>query len=84
LTPSRRQHYAHDRKARQCGEDKPLNYESIAAAEEEEEAALQSQAEHILVHDPACTSTKRRGHADSLRQRPEHGRAMAVGVDGTR
>jgi hypothetical protein len=25
---------AYDRAARQCGEDKPLNYESIAAAEE--------------------------------------------------
>jgi hypothetical protein len=25
---------AYDREARQCGEDKPLNYESIAAAEE--------------------------------------------------
>jgi hypothetical protein len=25
---------AYDRKARQCGKDKPLNYESIAAAEE--------------------------------------------------
>jgi hypothetical protein len=39
---------AYDRAARQCGEDKPLNYESIAAAEE---AAVQAQAEHILVHD---------------------------------
>jgi hypothetical protein len=25
---------AYDRAARQCGKDKPLNYESIAAAEE--------------------------------------------------
>jgi hypothetical protein len=25
---------AYDREARQCGKDKPLNYESIAAAEE--------------------------------------------------
>jgi hypothetical protein len=39
---------AYDRAARQCGEDRPLNYESINAAEE---AAVQSQAEHILVHD---------------------------------
>jgi hypothetical protein len=39
---------AYDRAARQCGEDRPLNYESIKAAEE---AAVQSQAEHILVHD---------------------------------
>jgi hypothetical protein len=38
----------YDREARQCGEDKPLNYESIAAAEE---AAVQAQAEHILVHE---------------------------------
>jgi hypothetical protein len=30
---------AYDRKARQCGEDKPLNYESIAAAEEAAAAA---------------------------------------------
>ena len=39
---------AYDREARQCREDRPLNYESIKAAEE---AAVQSQAEHILVHD---------------------------------
>jgi hypothetical protein len=39
---------AYDREARQCGEDKLLNYESIKAAEE---AAVQAQAEHILVHD---------------------------------
>jgi ribonucleotide monophosphatase NagD (HAD superfamily) len=39
---------AYDRKARQCGEDKLLNYESIRAAEE---AAAEAQAEHILVHD---------------------------------
>jgi hypothetical protein len=39
---------AYDREARQCGEDKPLNYESIATAEE---AAVQAQAEHILVHE---------------------------------
>jgi ribonucleotide monophosphatase NagD (HAD superfamily) len=38
----------YDRKARQCGEDKMLNYESIAAAEE---AAVRSQAGYILVHD---------------------------------
>jgi hypothetical protein len=36
---------AYDKDARQCGEDKPLNYESIAAADE---AAVQAQAEHIL------------------------------------
>jgi hypothetical protein len=34
---------AYDREARQCGEDKPLNYESIKAAEE---AAAQAQTEH--------------------------------------
>jgi hypothetical protein len=45
---------AYDGKARQCGEDKPLNYESITAAEE---AAVQSQAEHILVHD-MCAGPK--------------------------
>jgi hypothetical protein len=39
---------AYDREARQCGQDKPLNYESINAAEA---AAVQAQAEHILVHD---------------------------------
>jgi hypothetical protein len=38
---------AYDRKARQRGEDKLLNYESIKAAEE---AAAQAQAEHILMH----------------------------------
>jgi hypothetical protein len=38
---------AYDRAARQCGENKLLNYESIKAAEE---AAVQAQAEHILVH----------------------------------
>jgi hypothetical protein len=38
---------AYDREARQCGGDTPLNYESIAAAEE---AAVQAQAEHILVY----------------------------------
>jgi hypothetical protein len=32
----------------QCGKDRLLNYESIKAAEE---AAVQAQAEHILVHD---------------------------------
>jgi hypothetical protein len=31
---------AYDREARQCGKDKPLNYESIAAAEEAAAAAL--------------------------------------------
>jgi len=30
---------AYDRAARQCGKDKPLNYESIAAAEEAAAAA---------------------------------------------
>jgi hypothetical protein len=39
---------AYDMKVRQCGEDKPLNYESIKAAKD---AAVQAQAEHILVHD---------------------------------
>jgi hypothetical protein len=34
---------AYDREARQCGEEKPLNYESIKAAEE---AAVKAQADH--------------------------------------
>jgi hypothetical protein len=38
---------AYDRKARQCGEDKPLNYKSIKAAEE---AAVRAQAEYTLAH----------------------------------
>jgi hypothetical protein len=45
---------AYDRKVRQCGEDKLLNYESIKAAEE---AAAEAQAEHILVHD-MCAGPK--------------------------
>jgi hypothetical protein len=45
---------AYDRAARQCGKDKPLNYESIKAAEE---AAVQSQAEHTLVHE-MCAGPK--------------------------
>jgi hypothetical protein len=40
---------AYDKEARQRGEDRPLNYESIAAAEE---ASAQAQAEHIVVHPP--------------------------------
>jgi len=40
---------AYDRKAMQCGKDKPLNYESIKAAEE---AASQAQAEHALTKQP--------------------------------
>jgi uncharacterized protein YueI len=50
---------AYDRAARQCREDKPLhrskpvNYESIAAAE----AAVQAQAEHIRVDD-TCAGPK--------------------------
>jgi hypothetical protein len=39
---------AYDREARQCGKDKPLNYDSIQVAED---AAVQAQAEHILMHD---------------------------------
>jgi hypothetical protein len=45
---------AYDRAARQCGKVKPLNYESIKAAKE---AAVQAQAEHILVHD-MCAGPK--------------------------
>jgi hypothetical protein len=39
----------YDRAARQCGEEKPLNYESIAAAEE---AAAQAHTAHLLAHPP--------------------------------
>jgi hypothetical protein len=45
---------AYDSAARQCGEDKLLNYDSIKAAEE---AAVQAQSEHILVHD-MCVGPK--------------------------
>jgi hypothetical protein len=45
---------AHDRAARQCGKDMLLNYDSITAAEE---AAIEAQAEHILVHD-MCAGPK--------------------------
>jgi len=38
---------AYDRRARQCGEVKPLNYESVAAAEK---AAVQAQAEQTLAY----------------------------------
>jgi hypothetical protein len=43
---------AYDREARQCGEDKPLNYDSIAAAEE----AAAVVVEHLL-HHPHHTET---------------------------
>jgi hypothetical protein len=46
---------AYDRAARQCGEDKLLNYESIKAAED---AAVQSQAEHILMHEMCAGPTQ--------------------------
>jgi hypothetical protein len=39
---------AYDKAAMQCGKDTLLNYKSIKAAED---AAVQAQAEHILVHD---------------------------------
>jgi hypothetical protein len=45
---------AYDRKARQCGKITLLNYESIMVAED---AAVQAQAEHILVHD-MCAGPK--------------------------
>jgi hypothetical protein len=44
---------AYDRKARQCGKDKLMNYESIAAAEE---AAVQAQAEFSA--DALCAGPK--------------------------
>jgi hypothetical protein len=40
---------AYDRAARKCEEKKPLNYESIEAAEE---AAKEAQAEYIFTHGP--------------------------------
>jgi hypothetical protein len=40
---------AYDKTARQCGEEKPLNYESMEGAEE---AAKRAQAEYALTHDP--------------------------------
>jgi SHAQKYF class myb-like DNA-binding protein len=48
---------AYDREARQCGEVKLLNYESIKAAEE---AAVQAQAGHTLVHGPKQRKRKPR------------------------
>jgi hypothetical protein len=44
---------AYDREARQCGKDKPLNYESIKEAEE---AAAQAQAE--IYADALCAGPK--------------------------
>jgi hypothetical protein len=64
---------AYDREARQCGEDKLLNYESIKAAEE---AAVQAQAEHILVHD-MCAGPKQ------PKPRPASG-FYGVGASGKR
>jgi hypothetical protein len=64
---------AYDRDARQCGKDKPLNYESIKTAEE---AAVQAQAEHILVHD-MCAGPKQPKH------RPSSG-FYGVSVNGKR
>jgi hypothetical protein len=58
---------AYDREARQCGEDKPLNYESIKAAEEE---AVQAQAEHALTPThPKHTLT----HPQQPKPRPASG-----------
>jgi hypothetical protein len=61
---------AYDRKARQCGKDRPLNYESIKAAEE---AAVQAQAEHILMHD-MCAGPKQPKPRPQRRQqhKPKH------------
>jgi hypothetical protein len=38
---------AYDREARQCGEEKPLNYEGMAGVED---AASKAQAEYALTH----------------------------------
>ena len=40
---------AYDREARQCEEDKLLNYETIKEAEQ---AAAEAEAEHALTHPP--------------------------------
>jgi hypothetical protein len=54
---------AYDREARQCGEEKPLNYESI---EQAEEAAVLAEAEYALSQSEVCTS-------QDLRARPGSG-----------
>jgi hypothetical protein len=56
---------AFDREARQCGEDKLLNYESIKVAEE---AAAQAQAGHLLT---AAAATKPR-KSMPLRKNKKH------------
>jgi hypothetical protein len=64
---------AYDIQARQCGEDTPLNYESIAAAED---AAAQAQVEHILVHDMCAgrpTPQPRPRPGLGNRPAPDHG-----------
>jgi hypothetical protein len=43
---------AYDREARQCGGEKPLNYESMEGAEE---AATKAQAEYSLTHGSRST-----------------------------
>jgi hypothetical protein len=68
---------AYDREARQCGEDKPLNYKSIAAAEE---AAAQAQAEHILVHDMCAGPNQpkpRPAEANEIEAPPPHHTPLA-------
>jgi hypothetical protein len=52
---------AYDREARQCGEEKSLNYESIAAAEE---AAAQAQAEaSSIIASPSTQPAMRQANA---------------------
>jgi hypothetical protein len=52
---------AYDREARQCGEDKVLNYESIKAAEE---AAAEAQANYTLrCQEGGCTRIRQEGKA---------------------
>jgi hypothetical protein len=48
----------YDREARQCGEDKPLNYESIEAAEE---AAVQARQAPALVRVCVCVNIPQQG-----------------------
>jgi hypothetical protein len=62
---------AYDREARQCGKDKPLNYESIEAAEE---AAVQAQAERIVVYDANDQPSRKRSRmGGKVRARPPSG-----------
>jgi hypothetical protein len=47
---------AYDREARQCGKDKPLNYENIRAAEEAAVQAHEAHAAHTRTLAPSTAS----------------------------